>query len=109
MSKVIYFKILDTENKRAQGLMNYTYLPPDSGMLFVFDYAGDYPFWMKNTYIPLDIIFMDDNFRVVSIAYNTQPMSEEFIRAGVNYKYAMEVNAGYANFHNIQIGSKFLY
>jgi uncharacterized membrane protein (UPF0127 family) len=64
-------EIADTFASRQQGLMNRSSLQQDAGMLFVFDTPGSYGFWMKNTLIPLDIIWMDENFVVVDTATMT--------------------------------------
>jgi hypothetical protein len=70
-------EIADTPEKRRAGLMHRVSLPENQGMLFVFEKPGIYGFWMKNTLIPLDIIWLDENFKVVYIKENVQPCLEE--------------------------------
>ena len=66
-------EIVDTPETIERGLMFRKSLGPNEGMLFVFEQAGFYPFWMKNTLIPLDIIWLDADWRIVSIAASVPP------------------------------------
>jgi len=81
-------------------------LAEDAGMLFIFDKEGFYPFWMKDTLIPLDIIWIDENNKIVYIAGNAQPC----VQNCKNYdppkeaKYVLEINGGLADKLNIKIG-----
>lgn len=86
-----------TPAQRAYGLMYRMSLAPDAGMLFLFDREAPRAFWMKNTYLPLDIIFLDGKGRIVSIARNTTPLSETPIRSGAPAMGVLEVNAGTAD------------
>ena len=65
-----------TDAERAQGLMNRKELPEGQGMLFDFQRDQEVGFWMKNTYIPLDMIFIRSDGRIMRIAENTEPLSE---------------------------------
>lgn len=100
----IDIEIADTPAERTQGLMYRRYLPPDAGMLFIFESSGPLSFWMKNTYIPLDIIFISETKAIVSIAKNTTPLSEGLIPSGKAAMYAVEVNAGFCDRHAITQG-----
>jgi uncharacterized membrane protein (UPF0127 family) len=71
--KLFNLEIADTTEERTLGLMNRKYLREDGGMLFIFEKTGWYPFWMKNTYIPLDIIWLNENKEVVHIKEEAQP------------------------------------
>jgi uncharacterized membrane protein (UPF0127 family) len=81
-------------------------LSADAGMLFIYDSEGDYIFWMKNTLIPLDMIWLDSNLRVVHIETATPCQSDPCptYDARANSKYILEVNGGYAKEHGISEG-----
>jgi uncharacterized protein len=89
-------EIADTYKSRRQGLMFRENLPSGSGMLFVFEEEGTYGFWMKNTYMPLDIIWMNKEKEVVFIKRSAQPCMENScspIYPDEPALYALEVNA----------------
>ena len=89
--------------------MYRTQLGKDKGMIFIFDKNGFYPFWMKNTLIPLDMIWMDGTGKVIFIAQNVQPC-KTFICPSVmptgSAKYVLEVNAGICQQINLKVGDK---
>lgn len=89
--------IADNDQSRATGLMNIKDLPQDEGMLFIFPDSQPRSFWMKNTYLPLDIIFFDVNKKFINFHGNTKPLDES-IRyiSDKPAKYALELNAGIA-------------
>jgi hypothetical protein len=101
-----------TYKEKQKGLMFEEYLEKEKGMLFVFDKEGIYPFWMKNTLIPLDIIWIDKNKKVVFVNENTQPCSNEkelnsvcpSINPEINARYVLEINAGLVKELKIEIG-----
>ncbi len=97
-------EIADTVVKQNQGLMNRTSLDENAGMLFVFDSEAERSFWMKDTFIPLDILFISAAKEIVSIEENTTPLSEEAILSSSPAQYVLEVNAGYVASHNVNIG-----
>lgn len=101
---VITIEFAETPKQRARGLMDRHQLDAMHGMLFIFDSPAPRGFWMKNTYIPLDIIFVDANRRVVKIAENTTPLSKAIIPSKRAAKYVVEVNAGFSRKHNITEG-----
>ena len=74
------------------------------GMVFMNDMSKQHFFWMKNTYIPLDMIFVDEKRRIVKIEKNTIPLSERLIAVPKDAQYTVEVNAGFCDRHNIKIG-----
>jgi len=90
-------EVMRSRDDLARGLMFRRALPTSQGMLF--EYLSDRPltFWMKNTIIPLDIIFVARNGQVVSIAENATPMSEAVIPSGASVAAALEINAGVAS------------
>jgi uncharacterized membrane protein (UPF0127 family) len=86
-----------TPAEQSRGLMYRDQLDPDRGMLFVFQTERIYPFWMKNTLIPLDIIWIDNNLTVVHIEENAQPCSPlscSMITPDHEAKYVLEINGG---------------
>ena len=74
-------------------------------MLFLFDRASVQSFWMKNTLISLDMIFIDENFRVVGVVENAEPLTLDPRTVGAPSRYVLEVNAGVAARHGIGTGS----
>ena len=90
-----------------RGLQGRTSLDADAGMLFIFEQPGIYPFWMKDTLIPLDIIWIDGSQKVVNIAHAAQPCSDEpcdTYDPNFAARYVLEVNAGYSQEAGIDIG-----
>jgi uncharacterized protein len=103
--KTITMEIAKDEMARNQGLMFRKTMPDSCGMLFMFEEMQPLSFWMKNTIMPLDIIFVDDQFRIITIAKNTVPFSEASIPAGGNGMYVVEVNAGFTDKYHITEGN----
>jgi uncharacterized membrane protein (UPF0127 family) len=105
-STCIKAEIADSPRERAQGLMYRYSLSEDEGMLFIFETEEKHAFWMKNTFIPLDMIWIDKNKKIVDIK-TTQPCQtnncETFIPSGKAI-YVFEANAGFAEKNNIKIG-----
>lgn len=102
--KKIEVEIAENEAERNKGLMFRSFLPDSVGMLFIFEKPDTHSFWMKNTSIPLDIIYVGPDKKIVSIAENTQPYSEESIPPYGLVQYVVEVNAGFSKQNNIQSG-----
>lgn len=98
--------VADNNRLRSQGLMNVLTLPDDSGMLFIFSKEQPRSFWMANTPIPLDIIFIDSGMNIVRIHRNTRPYSQESIQSEEPAQFVVEVNAGYTLNHDIREGMK---
>lgn len=91
----------------GKGLMFRDTLANDSGMLFIFPNEGKHPFWMKDTLIPLDILFISQDRKVVTIHKNATPCVTLFCPqygASANAIYVLEVNAGFADTYNIKEG-----
>lgn len=95
-----------TDNERQKGLMERKDLPIDCGMLFIFNKEDIHYFWMKNTYIPLDMIFINSDMKVVGVYKNATPLSEESINIGKPSKYVLEINAGLSEKYGIDEDSK---
>ncbi|HNW71110.1 MAG TPA: DUF192 domain-containing protein [Bacteroidales bacterium] len=108
-TKTITIEIADNDEERTQGLMYRKSMPDSCGMLFIFDVMQPLSFWMKNTRIPLDIIYIDKDFSIVNIAENTEPFSEVSIPSGKDAMYVVEVNAGFCKKNNIVAGTKISY
>lgn len=93
--------------EKSKGLMNRESLCDGCGMLFVYEELGDYNFWMKNTLIPLDIIWLDEQYRVVHIANAIPCKTEncEVYSPEVDSLYVLEINGGKAKQIGLEVGS----
>ncbi len=96
--------VADTDKKRSKGLMFVKNMQDDNGMLFVFADLKTVSFWMKNTYISLDLLFVDENMKVISITEKAAPLSENLISSVKPIKYVVELNAGIVSDYGIVIG-----
>ena len=94
-----------TPEQQKQGLMNRKYLPSKTGMIFLFKPIRFAHMWMKNTLIPLDMIFFDSNGYVVQVHYNAKPNDETIISSIVPVAGVLEINAGEAQKYHITQGS----
>ena len=102
-------EIVQSNDELARGLKYRSSLGQDSGMLFIFPKPGRYDFWMKETLIPLDIIWLDEQKKVIDIANHVLPCQQiQCPTYGPSQmsRYVLEVNADYAERHNIRIGEK---
>jgi uncharacterized membrane protein (UPF0127 family) len=97
-------EIMRSGPQRERGLMFRRYLPQDRGMLFDFGSERPVMMWMKNTYLPLDMIFIGRTGKVVGIAENAEPLSEKIIPSGAPAFGVLEVNAGTADRIGLKIG-----
>lgn len=102
-------EIADTPTLRSRGLMYRHDLAASKGMLFIWERDVQSPFWMKNTYISLDIIFINKEGVIVDIAKNTTPKSEKMIYSSRPYVYTLEINAGLADRYQIRTGDKIIF
>jgi uncharacterized protein len=98
-------EVVDTDNAIMRGLMYRKYLAPDDGMLFKMGAEDDWGFWMKNTLIPLDIIFITRDFSVAGVLFDMKPMDKTSKKVGKPSLYVLEVNAGWAKAHGVAAGS----
>jgi len=103
--KKIYVDIANTRRKRAAGLMGRRRMPKNNGMLFVFDSKAYQPFWMYNTYLPLEIAFINDKGRIFQIS-EMSPHNTSSIKSNAPCKYALEVNKGWFKDNGIQVGAQ---
>ena len=102
-------EIAKTIEERRTGLMYRKKLLNNEGMLFIFPREKIIQLWMKNTYIPLDVIFISENKVIVDIKKNMEKLSETIVKSKVKSRYALEFNAGLINKLDIEIGDKVLF
>ena len=102
-------EVAKTIEERRIGLMYRKKLLNNEGMLFIFPREKIIQLWMKNTYIPLDVIFISENKVIVDIKKNMEKLSETIVKSKVKSRYALEFNAGLINKLNIEIGDKVLF
>jgi uncharacterized protein len=103
---VFSVEMATTEEEKTTGLMYRKELPDGKGMLFDFSPEQQVSMWMKNTYIPLDMIFIRADGRILRIAENTEPLSTKIISSGGLAKGVLEVIAGTAQKYGIQPGDR---
>lgn len=106
---MIIVEIADDNEERIQGLMFRDELDYNSGMLFVFNNEKIRSFWMKNTYIPLDMIFISSNKTIVDIHENTEPCKTVGCKSYISNKparYVLEVNSGYVSEKGFKVGDE---
>lgn len=106
---VFRLEVADTPEKRSRGLMGRTHLPEDAAMLFVYEQEASLVFWMKDTFIPLDILFLDSNRYIVDIqAMEPKPgVSDVALPQYVSQapaQYAIEMNVGLAARYGFKVG-----
>jgi uncharacterized protein len=99
-------EIANNDATREHGLMDRRYMAADHGMLFEFDREAPVSFWMKNTYIPLDMIFIAPSGVVTHIAANAEPLSERVIPSGGPCVAVLELNGGTAASIGLKVGDK---
>jgi len=105
--------VADDDNSRAMGLMYEKSLPSNAGMLFIFPDSQPRAFWMKNTLIPLDILYFNHNRNLVSVQANVPPCKNTTTRCP-NYpstkaaQYVLEINAGLADKYGFKLGDELL-
>ena len=99
-------EIANTVDERAKGLMYRRFMPADRGMLFEFEANEPVGFWMKNTYIPLDMVFVSPNGTVTRIAANAEPLSDAVVPSGGPCIAVLELNGGAAAEIGLKVGDK---
>lgn len=100
----ITIEIARTPEEHQYGLMGRTHLKQDHGMLFMFDAEKVRSFWMKNTLIPLDIIFIDHNQKIVGIIESAEPQSLKLLSVDQPSLFALEVRGGWCKRNQVTIG-----
>ena len=99
-------EVASEPKERQRGLMYRRSLAPDHGMLFDFGQPQQISMWMKNTYIPLDMLFIDEAGTIVTLAERTTPFSERTIPSGAPVRYVLEINGGRAEALGIRAGDR---
>jgi uncharacterized membrane protein (UPF0127 family) len=102
----VNLEVVATPAKIQRGLMHRRHLAPDRGMLFVFSSERVRSFWMKNTLISLDMLFVKEDMTIAGIERNTVPLSLESRSIGIPTRYVIEVNGGWTEKHGIEAGSR---
>nr|WP_261391167.1 DUF192 domain-containing protein [Roseovarius atlanticus] len=99
-------ELADDRAERAQGLMNRDSMARSAGMLFAYPAPRPVRFWMRNTLIPLDMIFLDDTGTVQKVHHEAQPLDESLIYGGDAIQYVLEINGGMARQLGISEGTE---
>ncbi|UZO80835.1 DUF192 domain-containing protein [Aquimarina sp. ERC-38] len=102
--KNLDIELAEDEYEQQTGLMHRTSIKNNQGMLFIFDNNEVRSFYMKNTLIPLDIIFVNDQNYIVSFQKNTQPLNEQSLPSEVPAKYVLEINTGLVDQWKLKAG-----
>jgi uncharacterized membrane protein (UPF0127 family) len=97
-------EVADTDAKREQGLMFRRTISDDHGMIFLFDREHEITMWMKNTYIPLDMVFIGNDWRIRHIAYDAEPFSTDVISSMRPASRVLEIGAGQAKKLGLAVG-----
>ena len=97
-------EIAESDYETQTGLMYRDAMEEHQGMLFIFPDVAMHSFYMKNTQISLDLIFIDDTLKIVSFKKNAQPMDESGLSSEVPVKYVLEINAGLAEKWSLETG-----
>lgn len=107
--KSIDIEIADDDYQTQTGLMYRNSMEKNQGMLFVFPDEQYHSFYMKNTKIPLDIIYIGADKKIVSIQKNAQPMDDSSLPSNAPAQYVLEINAGLSDAWNLEVGDKIEY
>lgn len=99
-------EIARRNEERARGLMYRKSMPENRGMIFVFEQRRNHAFWMHNTCIPLDMLFIDGDGTIVGIEENTPTLNDSTFEVGCPSLYVLELNAGWARRHGVVAGQK---
>ena len=103
---MVNVEVAASNAKRELGLMFRRHLDEEAGMIFLFKQAQHLTFWMKNTLIPLDMIFADSDGRIVGIVENAAPLSESIDAVDGDSQYVLEVNGGFCKRHGVIAGDR---
>jgi len=107
--QIFSIRIADTPERQELGLMYETRLPADEGMLFPQDEPRVVSMWMKNTYIPLDMLFIDSHGRIACLLANTAPQSLAILSCPKPVKAVLEIGGGESAGRGIRVGDRVLH
>lgn len=99
-------ELATSEDQIRKGLMYRREMPEEAGMLFKLEGRTDHTFWMHNTCIPLDMMFVDDDGLIVGIVESAEPITDATRSVGCPSRYVLEVNAGYSRRHGVAPGQR---
>lgn len=102
-------EIADTDEQRQLGLMYRDKMDKNQGMLFIFDKEAPQAFWMHNTILPLDIIYVNSKSEIVHIVKNAKPFDDTSLPSVKPAQFVVEVNAGYCDKFGIKVGDKIVW
>ncbi|WP_437751145.1 DUF192 domain-containing protein [Sorangium sp. So ce1389] len=102
----VVVEVARREKERARGLMYRKSMPENRGMIFVFEQRSNHAFWMHNTCIQLDMLFIDSDGTIVGIEENTPTLNDSTFEVGCPSTYVLELNAGWARRHGVVAGQK---
>ncbi|MBA4406346.1 hypothetical protein C0389_03640 [bacterium] len=105
----IDIELADDEAKRSVGLMMRRTMAENQGMLFLFEHEAPQAFWMHNTILPLDIIYVNSKLEIVTIIRNAKPFDDTSLPSLKPAQYVVEVNAGYCDKYGIKEGDKIVW
>jgi uncharacterized membrane protein (UPF0127 family) len=103
---LVKVEVARTAAQKQRGLMYRKHLDEDAGMLFIAPYEQTQRFWMKNTFIPLDLVFIGGNFRIKGIIEDARPESKKILSIDSPSKYVLEVNAGFCKKYGVKEGQE---
>lgn len=105
-NEAVTVEITERDEDRQRGLMYRKSMPEDRGMIFTFEERENHRFWMHNTCIPLDMLFIDRDGTIVGIEENTSTMDDSTFEVGCPSSYVLELNAGWTRKHGVKAGQK---
>lgn len=108
-SPTVELELARKDAERQQGLMFRRQMADDHGMLFFMPYDNDWVFYMRNTYLPLDMVFVDASWRVVGVVENVPPLTEDHRAVGEESRYVLELTAHTAGKLGIRAGTRLIY
>ena len=103
---ILRLKLVNTNSQRKKGLMFVKKMSPNEGMLFDYKIDGYYSVWMKNTFISLDVLFLDNQYKIIDYVENTIPHNLDSISINKKSRYIVELNSGTVKRINLKKGKK---